>query len=278
MRLRFLHIFSLAGLLLASSCNESPKSAEGGPIVLGDPSTIVTETDTQYLRDMVMDFKPVPVAAPVADTTLAPTDTVRPAQEATALSNTAPVEPIETGQQPAPANGKGLKIDLGETTLFIAGIEAKGKGTSFQLRSGTLNGKEIKISGGRVEKISQRYQTVVVAQNNLGTLVLDNLNTTTGWQPLRGTSNTYSITGLDAKKLAAPRVSPSSIQNAVSRAAKKKRMSKKAEQKWLSAVRKVRSANQKPLSVKLRSVMWKIDGKDSKGKPFSKQVRIDLPV
>lgn len=269
---------SLAGILGMFSCSESRQAGNKGPIVLGDPATIVTEPDSQYLRDMVMDYQPLRTVAPAVDTTQspAPDTAAQPKPEEPAASNTAPAE---TENRPAEEpQGKGLKISLGPASLFIPGIEARGKGTTFQLTSGSLNGKEIKVSGARIQKIAQRYQTVVVAKNNLGTLVLDNLNTTTGWETLRGTSNTFSITGLNANRLSAPRVSPSSIRNAVSKAAKKKRMSRNAEQKWLNSVKNVRSANQRPLSVKLRSVMWKVDGKDSKGKTFSKQVRIDMPL
>jgi len=55
-------------------------------------------------------------------------------------------------------------------------------------------------------------------------------------------------------------------------------MSKKKEQEWLRTVRNVRAANQKPLVIMLRSIMWKIDGKDADGKPISRQIRIDMPI
>jgi hypothetical protein len=278
------HMRTLFLLMLAASagfvsCTESRNMSGGssgnGAIVLGDSSTIVTETDSQYLSDMVLDMKPIKVAEPVQEPESAKRDTVQATAkvEEPVESKTAPAE--EPSEAPS---GKGLKVAFKEVTLFIPGIEAKGSGTSYSLRNGSLNGKEIRISGGKVDKISQRYQTVVVAKNNLGTLVLDNLNTTTGWQTLRGAGNSYTISGLDANRLAAPKVSASSIRNAVSRAARKSRANRKNEKKWLAAVRNTRSANQRPLSVKLRSVMWKIDGKDSKGKSFSKQVRVDMPL
>ena len=52
----------------------------------------------------------------------------------------------------------------------------------------------------------------------------------------------------------------------------------KKVQEWVNSVSNIHSANQKPLIITLRSVIWKIDGKDEKGKTFSKQIRIDLPV
>lgn len=40
-----------------TSCDSVQQDASRGPIVLGDPATIVTETDTQFLGDIVMDLE-----------------------------------------------------------------------------------------------------------------------------------------------------------------------------------------------------------------------------
>ena len=43
-------------LLMQTSCGENQLNTEShGPIVLGDSTLIVTETDTQYLQNMVLD-------------------------------------------------------------------------------------------------------------------------------------------------------------------------------------------------------------------------------
>lgn len=279
MRLRFSYFVLIAAVPVLFSCNEERKTGSGGPIVLGDRSTIVTETDSQYLRDMVPEYQPAkPVDAPAADTTaqsVATPDTTAVAPQEPIVSKTAPAEPEET---PVPPKGKGLTIDLKEVDIFIPDVAASGSGGSYTLKSGSLNGRQVTVSGATVQRFSQRYQSTVVAKNNLGTLVLDNLGTTSGWQPLHGNGKSFTISGLDAGRLNTAKVTPATIQNAVTRAAKRSRISKSAQQKWIASVGNVRSANQKPLSVKLRSVMWKIDGKDAKGRPFSKQVRIDMPL
>jgi branched-subunit amino acid aminotransferase/4-amino-4-deoxychorismate lyase len=66
--------------------------------------------------------------------------------------------------------------------------------------------------------------------------------------------------------------SPSALRNAVQQAARRQRLNRSDTQEWLDAVRNVRSANQSPATVVLRSVMWRIEGKG-----FSKELRIDLP-
>ena len=131
---------------------------------------------------------------------------------------------------------------------------------------------------GTVTKVSQRYQSVVVVKNELGTLPLETLSTTTSWEVLKGMNNIYRITGLDEKSLDYPDANRGTIQSAVKKAAQRRRMSRKKVEEWVSSVHNVRSTNQKPLTVMLRSVMWKIDGKDANGRIFSKQIRIDVPM
>ncbi|MNU24442.1 hypothetical protein D3C71_127660 [compost metagenome] len=56
-----------------TSCDSVQQDASRGSIILGDPATIVTETDTQFLGDIVMDLEekelvPAPAAATAKDT------------------------------------------------------------------------------------------------------------------------------------------------------------------------------------------------------------------
>lgn len=234
---------------------------------MGDPATIVTETDSAYLQDLVLDYHPTPpppeaIQAPVPDTT-----------RQQIAENQNPKQ-----QEPAAKAEKGLKVDLGGVTILITNIEANGDGTSYMLKSGTINGQKIIIKEGSIDKIEQRYQAVVIVENELGTLVLDNVRTLSDWKPIKGSGNTYTISGLEERKLEAPRITRSSIRSAVSRETRQRRMSRSLQQKWVNSVKNVRRANQKPLDLKLRSVMWKIDGKTASGRPFNKQVRIDLPL
>lgn len=271
----------LAGLLISlSSCEDDKKSKNHGAIVLNDPTTIVTETDSQYLQDFVGEIKPV--AQPVV------------AEEAPALADTArAVTPAEEPkaetpkEAPAPAGGKGLSVAFNEVTIFVPDIETrtynkadlkKANGATYEITKGVLNGNQLKITAGQVTKVSQRYKTTVVVKNELGTLPLETLSQTTGWKDLKGSNNTYKLTGLANNELAYEKASRNAIRNAVSKAVRSKRMSRANEQKWMNSVKNVKSANQKPLVVVLRSVMWKIDGKDSKGRVFQKQLRIDIPL
>ena len=279
MYLRLISVFSLA--LFMISCSEGTRQNRG-PIVLGDSSTIVTETDSKYLRDFVDDIK---VRAKEQDTTEVAQPETQPETFQRPDETNLPVttEP----QKPEVQEGKGLNIPFKEVTVYIPNIETKtyreqnlqlATGASYLLTEGELNGNKIHLNGNTsITKVSQRYITAVEAKNELGSLIIDGLSNTTDWQTIRGKNNIYLISGLEPNKLDYKRATPAQIKNAVSKAAKNKRMSKKNIQKWENSVRNVRSVDQKPFNIILRSVMWKIEGKDATGKPFQKQVRIDLP-
>lgn len=279
---RFSYLTILTWAILFCSCQNMP-SNNRGPIVLGDPSTIVTESDSAKLQDMVSDLKPhitrsEPNEAEVADKKENP-----PAADTATKPAAVAIQPAPS---PAATTGNGLKADFNIMSLLIPNLNVKQSGNAnlthangavYTFISGNINGNVIKVTSN-VTKVSQRYQSVIVLKNELGVLPLESLSETTSWQPLKGTNNIWRITGLDEKSLDFAQASQSAIRNAVGKAAQRRRYSRKKAQEWVNSVHNVRAPNQKPLYVTLRSVMWKIDGKDANGKLFSKQIRVDFPL
>ncbi len=277
-------VFSLKSLtigllaILLSGCDSERSAKSHGPILLGDSSTIVTETDPALLQDRVVDLNPVLSSDDGADTAAsAPAkDTAAPAQEQPARQAAAP---------PAP-QGKGLNAAFGEVTLFIPNIEtrtyghqdlSKARGATFELTGGNLAGNQLRTGAGTVTRVTQRYQTVFAVQNGREQLDLESLgNYTSGWETLKGSNGTYTIAGLDPSQLEYKDVSASAIRNAVEKVARKERMSRRETQQLLDATRHVRSVSQG--KVKLRSVSWRIEGKDARGRSFNKELRIDIPL
>ena len=269
---------------ILASCNGVNSSNNHAPIVLGDSATIVIEKDSQYVHDYVTDFHPnLPAASEALDTPAAE----KPAATTTTTEPAATAAPAPTpAQQAAPvAPGKGLVIKFNELTISIPGIATKSynnsqnaNGASFQLISGTVNGNHIQITNGTVTKVSQRYQVAVILKNHMGTFPLNTLSETTDWAPIQGGNNVYTISGLEPNKLKMPAANAAEIREAVQKAARGRRLSKKKEQELLLSVRNTRSVNQAPLSAVLRSVIWKIEGKNAQGKPYQKQIRLDMPI
>lgn len=275
------YYFLLATACCLFSCSNDKKKNHG-PIVLGDSSTIVTETDPRKLEDLVTDLQPV--ITPSADRDTAKTESTKP-------TDTNTVKPVATEPAPQPAQtnlpaSAGLKAEFKEVSILIPSLMAKISGSSnltnangavYTWQSGKINGNTLRTTGG-VSKVSQRYQSIIILENKNGNLPLDNLTTTTSWEAVKGNNGNYPITNLSANDLEYPGANNTALRNAVLRAGQRRHLSRKRIQELINSISHTRSANQAPLEVTLRSVMWKIDGKDVNGKIFSKQIRIDVPM
>ncbi len=280
MNFRFPHILTAAVIgLTAASCGNK-KAKNHGPIVLGDSSTIVTEKDPKKLMDLVTDLQPELPAAGAPDTAGKGQATKNGKDTASNRIAT----PVPMAQ--ALPDVAGLKAEFKEMSMLIPGITAKLAGNHnllnansavYTLLSGSLDGGVIRLTG-TITKVSQKYQSVVVVKNKLGTLPLETLIENTDWEPVKPGKGGYPITGIDDESLSIPKANANSIRNAVSKAGNRRHLSHKKVQEWLSSVNNVHSAGQKPMAVTLRSVIWKIEGKNEAGKPFAKQIRIDVPL
>lgn len=266
--------FLLLPLFLAA-CTENPIPQARGPIVLGDPATIVTETDSQYLRDALPDFDPVPAAA-------APEPVVAE-KPAAPVADTTP-KPAETPVAAPATAGPGLNVDFGTVTVFLPDLKVRNadrsvkgtSGASYSSETPTITTKTLTVRGAAVERVQQRLSYNAVAKQGGTTLVLTALGTQSGpWQDLKGANGRYTIAAQPALRF---NPSPSGIRNAVQKAARAQRLSRKEEQSFVAAVRNARSVTEAPLDVALRTATWRIEGKDEKGKRFTKEVRIDLPL
>jgi len=277
MKISNLYIAITATIFVSLTACKDGVTKSHGPIVLGDSAAIVTETDAKYLEDFVNDIQ-----QNTADTTVASTAASTP-------KDTVQAEVPKEQPKPQPAvqanKGNGLTVEFKDITVFIPGIASKtnsskhsGNSAAYGLSGGELNGSQLQISGGTVQRVTQRYTTSVILDDDLGTFILEQLNHTSAWTQLKGNGSNYYLTGLDDRHLEHSNASGNAIRTAVQRAARAKRLSRKKENELLNSVRNVKTVNQKPLEVVLRTVVWQIEGKDAKGKNFRKELRIDMPI
>ncbi len=271
--MRVHYLLLLAFLPFIFSCNNtSNKHKSRGAIILGDSSTIITETNPTYLEDYVSDLRPS-------------TDTI-------SLIDTSTVSQIKTDtvatvQKTPAASGKGLSVEFSEVTIVIPNIEARSfknqntktlNGVSYQLTDGALQGNQLTITGGKVNRVSQRYISTFVVTKGSKVMELDKMDETTSWKVIKGSGGIYKISGLETSQLDYKKVSASAVRTAVSRTAKANRMSRSEIREWENSVKNIKTATQAPIKLILQSVMWKIEGKDAKGKSFTKELRIDMPI
>jgi len=251
--------------------------------VLGDSSTIVTEKDKSRLQDLVTDYRPdLQKETHKADSVPA---APQPPKPDTTVKPQAPQVAAQSGSSALP-NVAGLKAEFKETTVLIPNINAKlsgnpnlqnAGGAVYSLISGFINGNVLHTTGN-VLKVSQRYQSIVVIKSNYATLPLETLSLTTDWANVKGGNGSYAVAGLEEDQMEFEKTNTAGIRTAVAKACQRRHMTRKKTEEWIETVGHCKSSNQKPCIVTLRSVMWKIDGRDAQGKPFSKQIRIDVPM
>jgi hypothetical protein len=262
-------------LLLVSCKNE--KAGQGhGPIVLGDSATIVTEKDSGHLRDMVMDME-------ARQTIAVPEPKVAPPKEE--VVEKAPARSPVTPE--ADNNAKGFILDFGTVQMKITGIKTteyqkqdpvKDAGLSYACTEGDIAGSDLIMSGMKNVKIEQRYQTQLHLKSSLGEISLRNLGlATSDWKEIKGRQSGATIR-FDLSSLKKPefnKISNRALKNALEKELRRQRAGRSTEQKWLSEIRRTRSAKDKPCEIILHDVQWRISGTDSKGRNFHKTIRLD---
>lgn len=261
-----LALFACSFLFLLS-CQEGKKQNHG-PIVLGDSSMIVTETDPKYLEDMVADLQPAPL--------------VTVPQEQTPPPAAADTTPQPAATPAAPSGEKGFTMAFKEVSLFIPGIEtheyrkqdlSRANSATYELRGGKLAGNEMLVREETVTKISQRYQTQLALEKGGKRLVLESLGKyLSNWQAI-GTSGTkFPLKGLEPGQLDYKKVSAAQMLSAVRKAARAQRLSRAETAEWEKLARSYKSNQRSPAVVELTAVMWRVEGKG-----FSKEIRMDVP-
>jgi hypothetical protein len=267
-----LFVTAAALLLMGNSCSEFSGNKNRGPIILGDSSTIITEKDSQYLKDDVMDIEPqkkkreadTVLPIPVKDTT-----TAQKAKE--------PAAETRASQEAA-----GYALDFGEARMVIAGLDLRENKRqnpeqqnelTYALKSGNLSAGKLVFYGVKNVSVKQRYQSRLLLKSALGTVDLRDLGLyTSGWNNLNG-SNSFVLNTLN--NLSFVQVNNNKIRNAADRELRKRRTSSRTIQSWMKEIKKIRNADDKPCDVLLDNVQWQVTGTDAKGKPFRKTIRVD---
>ena len=249
----------------------------GAAIVLGDSGTIVTETDSYYLTDNIPDIE-------LATSTTPPQPETPPPPDSTATSDTAAARvPSNTEEL------KGFTVDIGNATFILTGIEArelkkqdpvKDAGVSYLLVSGDIAKSSLVVTGSKEVTVQQRYQSRLTIQSSGEHLELESLGYyTDDWTKIAGNGN-GATTIFKLSHLGDPSyvsVNHAKIQSATEQALKKKRAGPKTRQQWLTAIKNIKSTQDKACKIIVKNVQWKISGTDAKGQKFTKSLRLDIP-
>jgi len=263
-------------ILLFSACGNKEQKQSRGAIVLGDSTTIITEKDSQFLKDDVLDMEPIQPETP------APTQPTPDTKDTTTKGSTTSIPETEK-----PVLEKGFVVDFGEAKMVLAGLDAndarkqnaqKDAGLTYVLKSNDISVGNVVFHNVKNVIVKQRYQTKLILKSALGRLDLKELGLyTSDWKPLNGknTAGKESF-GLNAlNNLSYASVNNNKIANAADRELRKRRTSSRNIQAWMKEIKKTRNAQDKPCEVILDNVQWQVSGTDAKGKPFQKTIRVD---
>lgn len=247
-------------LILLASCQNQPAVPLSGaaPIVLGDPRTIVTETDSQYLQDQFEPYIP-------SEKAIAP-----PAP--TAEQSGAP-----SGAAEAAASAPTWDLDIEGLKIRIVGLDVKGEGNAVLLSSKSWGNPRWEVVAGELESVRQRYQTIIRVEPEMGIMYLRDLKYLSDWKELPLDIPFQPMEALSADKLKAVSFTRSRLNQSISREARRRNFRRSYENQWIKAASQARHAGQKPLSPYLVTVIWQIRGKNPQGKAVNRQVRVDLP-
>lgn len=209
--------------------------------------------------------------------------------EAVAGEPAKPAAPArDTAPQAAPPRTKeeqGYAISFGAAKIVLAGLNAKearrqhadrDDGLSYVLSSGNISNAKLVVYGVKNVSVKQRYQSRLALNSPLGSVDLRDLGLyTSGWNTLRSSNaNAFSLSGLN--DVAFSQVNNSKIKNAADRELRKRKTSSRTIQRWMKELRNVRSAGDKPCEIKLDNVQWQLSGTDANGRPFQKNIRIEV--
>lgn len=272
-----LQLFVLFGTLFClGACNEPGSSPQqvNRPIVMGDSSLIVTETDPKYLEDMVSDLAPLENAGLK--------ELGKEEKKATNLVDT----PKTRAEMPvATLSGPAFKIDFGQgVVLTFSGLETrefqtqdpvKNSGVSYGITKGDISQSTLQVIGLKGSKIAYRYQSYLALQEGSRIFPLKSLGVyLSDWVEQSFDNGSLKLTSLNQPLF--KKVTVQEIKNAINPSANQQRMSVATKGDWTKLAQGLKSPESAPAIIKIENVQLKLSGSTQEGHAFFKTIRMDV--
>jgi hypothetical protein len=265
LRLKFL-IFFVSILFSFTACKDSsPKKII--PITMNNAATIVTEVDSNYLKNIVEDIS---------------ASKLKHSQQ-TATASLQRID--EDKKQDALANQtikdntlQGTRVELGEgAELMVAATNATvyKSGNKLILNySGNIENMQLKASGISKATIQQCMFTTVSITLGGADYKLEDLPVSKGeWQNLPNNNNLFL--SLNKSAYTYKQIDNKTIVLAADRALRKAGKSNTEIKTLLKELAKTNSANDAPCNIIFNSTQWKISGSSGSGKPLAKIIELN---
>ncbi len=266
------HILSFAVLsLMLFSCKDQSK--ENRPIVLGDTSMIVTETDERFLKNNTEDISPTNKKSSEGKITsmMMQMDSVKS------------VKKLEEEKGSAPLSG--FTIHFAECDVVFDNLtahaiqnnqdERTSNSVSYVVDAGNLDEMNLQVSGLDEANVEQRIFTRLRVEALSDNFVLNDLGKfISPWSALAGKD--FKYVSLSNNSLQFFTVENTKIRNAVDRELRKKKKTRQEIQEWMNVIKKTNSYSDEPCKIQVVSAQWRIIGKKN-GKRIQKLIQFDIP-
>lgn len=256
------------------SCKESLKNKV--PIRLGDPSLIVTESDSTYLQNMTDDIAPVKKKSTVAQISqmMVQVDSLKTSQKMEAEEESGIAEKLS-----------GFTINFEECDVLFDGISAhalnatqnerQSQSVSYLKDGGSFMEARIDISKLSDIRVEERLFVKLGIENNGETIILTDLpKYITQWYNLAGKGSRFVSVGNNS--LEYDKLDPAKLRAALDKELKKKKKNKEESQVWINSIAKTRSHSDSPCKLVPTSAQWRIWGTQN-GKSVRKLIQFDIP-
>ncbi len=254
-------LLPLSACLFFASCTSSGIKSPSAPIVMGDSSTIVTETDTKYLKSAFADY----------------TSSVSEEQEALPEIP----QPAASAPEKKLLSGGGVTADFGEMQVFISNLkvrnaDADGKGKSslsYSSDGSAFNARNLTVAGASRAAVKQKtdYQISLVADDEK--LLLTALGKqSTGWKTLSGDGETFTVTSLQGPEIS---LNNSALRRAAQQALRTANTDRQTEKEILRKLNNANKTDGETLLAKPMATIWQITAKGAKGKTETREIRVD---
>lgn len=238
-------------LIIFSACNNAQISSEHPPIVLGDSSTIVTETDSLYLKNNFLDIE------------LSSSSTTKTTAQNLPSSNTN-VDTISNQQNTAQQQASsGYTILVEGEQIVLQGLEGKirqGNGHNYVMPLHLFPQKIILQKNSKILSIQQKVSTRLYATSKYGKLELSSLGSyATDWKTLAVEPNGNAYTVPSINNIGFKPLNNAELRKGIENTISKASLKSKDKQTWTSELQNVKSTKDAKIETNIYKVDWKIN-------------------
>ena len=272
---RYTYGMLLSGVIMLHACGDDKKSSSNQPIILGDSSSVVTETDSQFLYNQTEDIAPnnhKSSSKKIAQMMV----------QVDSLNATKKLEETPVSQTPL----LGLTVSFEDFDVIFNNLSAhpskrdpdarKSNNVSYIYDGGDFQEMKIQVKNLHEVSVEEKLVTKLTAVTQNERFVLQSLGTySSSWYTLPGKENLFISTGKNSIQF--NDVNQAKLKTAFTNALQAKKKNSNFTKKALEEVKNARAAIDAPFKIELYSVQFIVKGTVN-GTKIKKLIRFDIPL